>query len=313
MGKQVAKRILLIIPLIFAVTISSCSINKLVNKKLADALSSDNSGTVFTGDNDPELVGDALPFAIKMYESVLASVPDHQGLQLKTGSVYIMYANAFLHTPASMMSDNSFHEKEFKFKRARNLYLRGRDILLKALNKKYPGFLKDIHGGRHDIALSRTDNSDVQLLYWAGAGWMGAYAIDPFDSEMGLTLPVAAALMNRVKVLAPDFNKGALNDFFIMYYGSLPEHMGGSSDKAREYFKRTVKETKGSTLSPYLSLATTVSVKEQNVKEFRELLKKALEIDITKFRENLLVNTIYRRKAEWYLRHEEDFFLSESK
>lgn len=313
MGGSGRNLIISVIVLTFMISASSCSINKLVNKKLADALSSQKSGTVFTGDNDPELVGDALPFAIKMYESVLASVPDHQGLQLKTGSVYVMYANAYLHTPASMMSDDEYDAREFKFRRAKNLYLRGRDILIGALDKKYPGFKKDIHNGRHDSALSRATIEDTDILYWTGAGWMGAYAIDPFDSELGLTLPVAASFMKRVQQLKPAYSKGAINDFFIMYYGSLPEHMGGSAAKAREYFKKSVNSTENKTLSPYLSLATSVSIKEQNVKEFRSLLNSALKIDITKFRENLLVNTIYRRKAKWYLKHEEDFFLTEDK
>ena len=57
-------------------------------------LSSSSSGTVFTGDNDPELVGEALPFALKLQESILASIPNHDGLRLGTGRLYVMYAKA---------------------------------------------------------------------------------------------------------------------------------------------------------------------------------------------------------------------------
>ena len=66
-------------------------------------VSGSSGNDVFTKDNDPDFVGDALPFAIKFYESLLASVPNHQGLRLRTGSLYVMYANAFLQTPADMM------------------------------------------------------------------------------------------------------------------------------------------------------------------------------------------------------------------
>jgi hypothetical protein len=68
----------------------SCSIEKLALNKAADMLSASSGNDVFTRDNDPELVGDALPFAIKFYESLLASVPNHQGLRLRTGSLYVM-------------------------------------------------------------------------------------------------------------------------------------------------------------------------------------------------------------------------------
>jgi hypothetical protein len=75
-----------------------CSLKKMAMNTVADTLAAPDGGTVFTGDNDPELVGDALPFAIKMYETIMASIPRHRGLRLRTGSIYIMYANAFLQT-----------------------------------------------------------------------------------------------------------------------------------------------------------------------------------------------------------------------
>ena len=117
----------------------ACSLNKMAMNKVAGMLSAPSGNNVFTQDNDPELVGDALPFAIKMYESLLASVPDHEGLRLRTGSLYIMYANAFLQTPADMMSGQQLEQKEFLLGRSKNLYLRGRDILLVGLGKKEPG------------------------------------------------------------------------------------------------------------------------------------------------------------------------------
>ena len=56
-------------------------------KKVAGMLSSSSSANVFSSDNDPDFVGQALPFAIKLYESLLASLPDHAGLRLRTGSL----------------------------------------------------------------------------------------------------------------------------------------------------------------------------------------------------------------------------------
>ena len=83
--------------------LASCSINKMAMRSVSDALTGSGSADVFTGDSDPELVGDALPFAIKMYEALLAQNPDHQGLLLTTGSLFVMYANAFVQGPAEMM------------------------------------------------------------------------------------------------------------------------------------------------------------------------------------------------------------------
>lgn len=137
-----------------AMSLNFCSsLNRMAMRQVAGALTGPGNSRVFTGDNDPELIGDALPFAIKMYESLLASLPDHTGLQLQTGSLYIMYANAFLQTPADMMADGRMQEKEFLIKRAKNLYLRGRDIILDGLELRYPGFMERMRNKEYVQAL----------------------------------------------------------------------------------------------------------------------------------------------------------------
>jgi predicted anti-sigma-YlaC factor YlaD len=58
-----------------------------------------------------------------------------------------------------------------------------------------------------------------------------------------------------------------------------------------------------------LSLATIVTVKEQNFAEFKELPNKALQIDPETSPENRLVNVLSQRKALWLLEHADDFIL----
>jgi predicted anti-sigma-YlaC factor YlaD len=287
----------------------ACSIKKIAMNQVANALTGKTSGAVFSGDNDPELVGDALPFAIKMYESLLAANPGHQGLRLQTGSLYIMYANAFLQTPAGMLPEAEYKRQEFVFKRAKNLYLRGRDIILSGLENKFPGLREALRKRNFSKALERATKKDAPALYWAGAGWLGAYAIDPFDMDLGMTLPAAAALMDRVFMLDKNYADGAIHEFYILYYGSLPDYMGGSAAKAREHFDQALAVANGKSTTPYLSLATTVSVKEQNIKEFKELLNKALNADPDLVPENRLINILNQRKAHWLLEHADDYFL----
>jgi predicted anti-sigma-YlaC factor YlaD len=288
---------------------SACSIKKLAMNQVANALTGNTSSSVFTGDNDPELVGDALPFAIKMYESLMVANPGHQGLRLQTGSLYIMYANAFLQTPATMLPETEYKKQEFVYHRAKNLYLRGRDIILTCLENKYPGFQDALQKRNYSKAVERTARKDISLLYWAGAGWLGAFAIDPFDMDLGMTLPAAAALIDRVYRLDPDYAAGSIHEFYILYYGSLPEYMGGSLKKAREHFNSALAISSGKTSTPFLSLATTVAVKEQNIAEFKDLLDRALKIDPDAVPENRLVNTLNRRKAQWLLEHVDDYFV----
>src|SRR5262245_37116211 len=68
---------LFIVPAILMCS-SGCSVRKFAVKKIGDALAS--SGTTFAADDDPQLVREAVPFSLKLIESLLAETPRHQGL-----------------------------------------------------------------------------------------------------------------------------------------------------------------------------------------------------------------------------------------
>jgi len=288
---------------------SGCSVKNMALNMVGNALTGEGGGDVFLSDNDPELVGDALPFAIKMYESLMEAIPSHAGLRLQTGSLYIMYANAYVQAPADRMPDEEFEKKEQWYRRARNLYLRGRDMILVLLERKYPGFLSHLKNKRYSQALRPVTVEDLEALYWASAGWIAAFSLDPFDMKFGITLPQAEAMMKKVLNLDESFRDGAVHDFFILYYGSIPDYMGGSFAKAREHFQKALAFAGEKSASPYLSLASTVSVKEQNVREFRELLARALQINVDQYPSLRLQNVIYQRQARWMLDHIEDYFV----
>ncbi len=308
-GLMTMKSILAVLLISVLMASTACSIQKMALNATAGVLSSPSGDDVFAKDNDPELVGDALPFAIKLYESLLAALPDHQGLRLRTGSLYIMYANAFLQTPADMMPKEDMKQKDFLLQRAKNLYLRGRDILLVGLEKRNPLLRVQLRERRFRQALAAYTPEDAPSLYWTAAGWVAAFAIDPGDMKLGITLPQAEALMERVIQLDPRFAQASVYNFYILYYGSIPDYMGGDPQKARDYFQKAVAASGNRDTSAFLSLAVTVCQKAQNVAEFKSLLQKVLDFDPDTAPENRLINILNRRKARWLLEHIEDFFL----
>ena len=295
--------------LVLALSLGACSIEKLALKKAAGMLSGSSSADVFTSDNDPDFVADALPFAIKLYETLLASLPGHDGLRLRTGSLYIMYANAFVQTPADMTPRREAETRDALLARAKNLYLRGRDILFVALEKKNPRVFRQLKDRQYEAAMAPFGREDAALLYWAALGWMAAFAVDPFDMTLGQTVPRTKAMIERVAALEPGYGNGSLDAFYVGYYGSLPAYLGGDAVKAREHFARAQAVAGGSDTSSLLALATTVSVKEQNAAEFRELLERVLAFDPESSPPNRLVNTLNRRKARWLLDHIDDLFI----
>jgi len=295
--------------LVLVLCLGACSLEKLAMKKVAGMLSGSSSADVFSSDNDPDFVGDALPFAIKLYETLLASLPDHAGLRLRTGSLYIMYANAFVQTPADMTPRREIETKDYLLARAKNLYLRGRDILFVALERKNPSIREQFKERRYEEAMAPFAKEDVPFLYWTAVGWVAAFAVNPFDMELGQTVPQTRAMIERVAALEPGYGKGSLDSFYVSYYGSLPGYLGGDAAKARDHFAKAQAAAGAKDTSSLMALATTVCVKEQDAAEFKRLLGQVLEFDPDRSPKNRLVNILNQRKARWLLEHIDDFFV----
>ena len=309
MGSVYMKKTLLLC-ILCLILLASCSINRLAINAVSNALTGTGSAEVFTGDPDPQLVGDAIPFAIKMYEALLAQNPNHQGLLLTTGSLFIMYANAFVQGPSEMLDPVfDYNERIQAMERAKQLYLRGYKILLGALDKKYPGFQNaTVNEGTLEPLLARTRKDDVPLLYWAAAGGFAAYTVDLFDFELSLKIPDWSAMMDRAYELDPYFNDGAIDVFYVLYYGSLPEMMGGDRAKAEVHFQLALEKSRFLSASPYVSYARALAIPAQDYNAFRENLEKALDIDLDLDPSARLLNVLSQRQARFLLDHEEEFF-----
>ena len=304
---KVISRVLIFV---FLPLLSSCSISNFAIKTVSDALTGAGSADVFTGDSDPQLVGDALPFAIKMYEALLSQNPNHQGLLLTTGSLFIMYANAYVQGPAEMLDTIDYYqERHAALDRAKNLYLRGYGILLSALDKKFPGFsAASANDGSLNSFLNKCKKDDVPLLYWTVAGGLSAYSIDVFDFNLSSNIPVWGAMIARAYELDPDFNNGAIDDFYVLFYASLPDTLGGDKAKAETHFNLALEKSRGLAAGPYISYAMAVCVPAQDYDAFKENLEKALAIDPDADPSNRLMNIISQRKARHLLDTAYEYF-----
>jgi len=298
------KFIFAIIAALLSVYLISCSVNTMAMDMVADMLTGEGGTNAFTSDNDPKLVGEALPFAIKLYETLLASNPEHEGLLLTTGSLFIMYANAFVQGPAEMLPSAQYEEREAALARSKQLYLRGYEILNRALELKYRGFSNaSVNDGSMQSILLKVKKADVGLLYWTVAGGLSAYSIDILDFELSASIPEWTAMIQRAYELDPDFGVATLDEFFIIFYASLPESMGGSPQRAEEHFKKAIEKTKGNSVGAYVSFAQLVCVPAENYDAFNDSLEKAVAVDVDLDMSNRLVNVINQHKAQWLLDH----------
>ncbi|MDR1908925.1 MAG: TRAP transporter TatT component family protein [Spirochaetaceae bacterium] len=289
--------------------LSGCSLNKMVMKAAADALTGVGNSTVFTGDTDPELVGDALPFAIKVYEALLEQQPGHQGLIVTTGSLFVMYANAFVQGPAEMLPPEALDQRLAALERAQNLYLRGAAILRGGLEGRYPGIGRAQAEGSLDAYAARLKSADVPLIYWYVAASLSAYAIDPFDLNLGTRLPELSALINRAYELDPDFNEGALDEFFILFHGNVPPALGGDRSKIEEHYRLALEKSRGLSAGAYIAYAEAVAVPAQDYEAYKTCLGAALAIDVNQNPGTRLVNIIAQNRARYLLSHASWYFL----
>jgi len=294
-----------VVAMVSAAAFSGCSINRLV----ANALTGDGASSVFTGDSDPELVRDALPFAIKMYEALLYTTPRHQGLMLTTGSLFVMYANAFVQGPADMLPVHEWQAREEGHARAKQLYLRGHEILVEALRQNRRGFAAalDSEDAMRSFA-PRFRRQDVPLIYWIVASGLAAYSLDMFDFELSAQIPIWHIMIERAFELDPDFGGATLDEFLVLYYASLPEILGGNRDRARYHFGRAMRKTSGSSTAALVSYATSISVPEQDFETFEERLQSALAINPDDDPSTRLVTILDQRRAQWLLDNAHSFF-----
>jgi len=298
--------VLLMATLLAVASFTGCS--TMINNAVANALTGGGAAAVFTEDSDPELVRGALPFAIKMYEALLFSTPRHQGLMLTTGSLFIMYANAFVHTPADMLPFCEWEAQQEGWARARQLYLRGHSILLDALEQRHRGFTAAAQN-EDDMRVfaQRFRSRDVPVLYWAVAGGLAAFSLEVLDSELAMQIPVWRIMIERAFELDPDFS--GLDELLLLYFASVPEAHGGNRERARYHFERAMERSGGNSTGALISYARSISVPEQDFDTFEERLERVLAINPDDNPSTRLITILDQRRARWLLYNAEDFFL----
>jgi predicted anti-sigma-YlaC factor YlaD len=296
----------LILLVLGASGLGGCSLKVMALNSVADALSS--QGGVFSSDEDPELVRDAIPFGLKTYESILADLPKHRGLLLATASGFAQYSYAYVVLEAERRDETDLPRSRELRQRARKLFLRGRGYALRGLEVTHPGFEKKLREAP-EAALRETVKEDAGLLYWAGACWAGALMASKDDLTLVSELPLAGALVARVLELDEAFNAGAAHEFMISFEGSRSEAMGGSPQRAREHYRRALQLSEGKRASVHLALADSVLVREQNVREFREKIEAALAVNPEADPSQRLSNVLSRRRALWLKSRVSDLFL----
>jgi predicted anti-sigma-YlaC factor YlaD len=290
---------------LLTVLLPACSIKKMAVNRLGDALA--GTGSTFASDDDPELVGEAVPFGLKTMESLLAESPRHKGLLLAACSGFVQYAYGWVQLEADYVEEDSLARATHMRARARKLYLRALGYGMRGLEVDYPG-MRAALSEDPVAALAKTKKKDVPLLYWSAAAWAGAMSLMINDSEVSADQPIVDALARRALALDPSWELGSSHEFFVSWESGRSS-IGGSKEKALEHYQTAVELSRGLRASPYVTYAESIAVPEQDRAGFTAALEQALAVDATQPNAQRLVNILMQKRASWLLPRVDEYFI----
>jgi predicted anti-sigma-YlaC factor YlaD len=284
---------------------TACSVKMMAINSLGNALA--KGGSTYATDDDPDLVRDAVPFALKTVESLLAESPRHKGLLLSATSGFTQYGYAYVQQEADFVEPQDLARATALRDRARRLYLRALGYGFRGLEVDFPG-LRERLRTQGMAALGGARKSHVPLLYWTGLSWFAAISIAKDDAELTADQSRAEALMRRALELDPGYDHGSIHDFYISWEGR-GEAVGGSFARARGHLEQAQAFGKSCRVSALVNFAESVSVPRQDRKEFQALLEQALAVDVDRVPELRLSNRIYQRRARFLLGRADELFV----
>lgn len=289
-----------------ALTAASCNVERYATSKFGDVIA--RGGATWTRDDDPELVRAAAPFSLKLVESLLDTEPKHEGLLLTASRGFTQYAYAFVEQDADRAEEKDLARSRELQTRAKKLYRRGRDYGMRGLEVRHPGICAALY---HDLknALVDTKREDVPFLFWTAASWGLSLSLSKYDPMALADQPIVQALIDRAVELDEGWEEGTLHSFLITYEASRPGGQRDWVERTRKHFERSVELSHGNRAAPFVAFAEAVPMKNQDRREFTELLTRALAVDLRAEPDARLENEIAQARARWLKSRTADLFV----
>jgi predicted anti-sigma-YlaC factor YlaD len=292
--------------LLLVLALTGCSVKRLAVNQVGNALA--GGGTTFASDDDPELVKAAVPFSLKLMESLLAESPKHAGLLLATTSGFTQYGYAFVQQDADEIESQDLAQATALRQRAKRLYARAHRYGLRGLEVRHPGFTNALATDPRS-AVAELRPADVPQIYWTAMAWGALISQSKDDPQRVGEVPQLEALIDRALALDESWSDGALHSFLITYEMARTGVKGDAAERSRREFERAMEQSRGWQAAPLVAYAESVCVQKQDFKQFASLIDRALTIDADAHPEHRLANLIHQRRARWLLSKKDELFL----
>jgi hypothetical protein len=282
----------------------SCSMKKYAVHQLGGAL--DGLGDSMGSDDDAELVRAALPFSLKLVETLLAQSPRDKDLLLNATSGFTKYAYAFVQEDADEAEDTDRVRATALRARAWKLYLRARDYGMRGLEVNHPGFSQRLKSDPKG-AVNELKKTDVPFMYWTTLSWAAALSVSR-DFGMLPEIPRFEALAQHVVEVDDAYEEGAIHGFLITYEMSRLNPRPDRLAIAKEHFDRNMAYANGHQAAPLVAYAENVLVAQKNREAFQTMLREAIRMDPNKWPEHRQLNLVMQRRARWLLSRTDKLF-----
>jgi len=283
-------RTLILLAVIF---LSACSTNKFM---VTASLPLFKGGIVaINHESDLILAEAAMPPNIEMLEALLVLDPENIQLRSYGAQAYYGYTYGFV--------------EDTDLERASNLYYRGFKHGLQAL--KLLGLnepLEKISFERFEQFAATLEKESVPLIFWTASCWAKWIDLNRSSPSIVSQLPKTTVLMNRVLDLDESYHYGSVHIFFGVYYGSVPEMMGGNIKISQSHFDRARAINKAQLLMTDVLQAQYLERQRLNRAAFHTLLTRTINLKEPLLPELALVNAIARKKARLLLKKEDEWF-----
>jgi hypothetical protein len=290
--------------LLALLTSPACSIRKSAFKTIGSALS--GAADEFSRDEDPELVRGAIPFSLKVMETVLKEDPRNTTLLSGLTKGFSSFAYGFVMQDADEIEDKDKTAAKAARDRAARLFLRGRSYGLRYFELKNPQFAAELKADPKN-AVAKISKADVPMLYWTAVGWAGALSASR-DFMMLPQIPQIEALMERALELDETFEQGAIHGFYINYEMAKLNAKSDKASRAKQHFDRAMELGAGKQAGPLVTYAENVLVPAKNRAEFETTLKQALKVDVNAAPDYRVLNLIMQRRARMLLSRADKLF-----
>lgn len=294
-----------------ALSLSACNINKIVADGTGDLL--EEGSPALDGFWDYEIAGYGVASAIIQLETFHHVSKDNEKLAMVLAKAYVGYAQGWVENEyEAAFQAGDFDKADRLRQRARNLYLRARNLGLHAMRVRDDGIDEVIKAVDETtlpkyLADNYVDKIDAAPIFWTGLAWGAAINMSLDQPDLIADLPLVKPFIERARELDDMYFNGAAYIALGTIEASFPPALGGDPEKGKDWFERGLERTERKNHLLQVMYARSYCVNTRNTELFFKLLNEVIEAGDAgdAFR---LSNKVARLRAERYLAHAKELF-----